>query len=70
MKKIDVRGLNCPEPVFLTKKAIDEGNSEVEILCDAVVARENISRLAGKTGYSFDYTTNADGDFVISLKRH
>lgn len=70
MKKIDVRGLNCPEPVFITKKAIDEGNSEIEILSDAVVARENISRLAGKMGYAFGYKTNEEGDFVISLKKN
>lgn len=70
MKKIDVRGLNCPEPVFLTKKAIDEGNKDIEILCDAVVAKENITRLAGKMGYSISNKTNDDGDFVLSLKKN
>ena len=42
---VDARGLACPQPVLLTKKAIGE-NEEVTVLVDNDIAVENIRRLA------------------------
>jgi len=43
---IDARGLNCPEPVIMTKKALDSQDvSEVLAIVDNRAALENISRL-------------------------
>lgn len=34
MNKIDARGLSCPEPVILTKKALAVSHEGLEILVD------------------------------------
>lgn len=47
---VDARGLACPQPVVLVKKAMETEPDIVAIVDDAV-ARENISRLAKSQGY-------------------
>lgn len=68
MKNIDVRGLNCPEPVVLVKKAMESGEREIEVVSDAKVAVENITRLCNKMGYSIEVKTK-DGDYILSIKK-
>ncbi|MDR2503292.1 MAG: sulfurtransferase TusA family protein [Deltaproteobacteria bacterium] len=56
---IDARGLSCPHPVLLAKKAILSGESgPIEILVDAEIAVENISRTASYYGWNVDITPN------------
>lgn len=53
MKKteVDARGLACPEPVVLTKKALDDtAEGEILVLADTENARDNIVRLAQSQG--------------------
>ncbi|MDD3879481.1 MAG: sulfurtransferase-like selenium metabolism protein YedF [Syntrophomonas sp.] len=46
-KTVDARGLTCPQPVVLTKKALEEEEiSEVITIVDNKTAFENVSRLA------------------------
>jgi selenium metabolism protein YedF len=47
---IDARGLACPQPVILAKKALD-ANDEAVVLVDDTVARENVKRLATNMGF-------------------
>ncbi len=50
MKKIiDAKGLACPQPVVLTKKAL-ETETSVTVLVDNETATENIQRLAENSG--------------------
>ena len=42
--KIDARGLSCPEPVLLTKQAIDQGETDIEISVDTNISMENVKR--------------------------
>ncbi|MBN1347946.1 sulfurtransferase TusA family protein [candidate division KSB1 bacterium] len=42
---IDARGLSCPQPVLLTKKAIDKGEFPITVLVETVTSRENVKRL-------------------------
>ena len=53
-KLIDTRGLSCPQPVILVDRAIAAGNTDLEILVDNEVARENITRLATRRGLKTD----------------
>jgi tRNA 2-thiouridine synthesizing protein A len=48
--EIDARGLSCPQPVILAKKAIDKGTFPVEVIVDTVTARENVRRIAENSG--------------------
>lgn len=66
---IDTRGLSCPTPVIMVQKAIKTGAPEkIEVLCDAKVAVENITRLAGTMGYQVSVETQGD-EFVMTLRK-
>ncbi len=54
IKRIDARGLSCPQPVVLVDRAVAAGNTDLEILVDNEVARENITRLATRRGLKTD----------------
>ena len=50
-KSIDAKGLACPQPVILCRKAITEaGLDEIEILVDSEAARQNVIRFLKYTG--------------------
>lgn len=68
MKKIvDTRGLNCPQPVILTRQAlIDSEVDEVVTIVDNETALENVAKLVN----SLRLTANVDekgGQFYISI---
>jgi len=51
-KVIDARGLNCPEPVILTKRAIEaDSQAQITTIVDNDAAMENVSKLARSQGY-------------------
>ena len=49
-QQVDVRGLSCPQPVILTKNAIDKGEFPIVILLDTITSIENVKRMAEKEG--------------------
>ncbi|MBN1308182.1 MAG: sulfurtransferase TusA family protein [Chitinispirillaceae bacterium] len=49
-KQVDARGLSCPQPVILARKAISEGNFPIEVTVDTVTSRENVRRMAENSG--------------------
>lgn len=62
---IDARGLSCPQPVILTKKAMDEKSGEViTTIVDNSAARENVSKLASSQGYSFTVESRDDASYI------
>ena len=63
IKKVDARGLSCPQPVVLVDRAIEDGNTDLEILVDNEVARENVSRLINRRGLKADI--RQDGADII-----
>jgi selenium metabolism protein YedF len=67
-KIVDTRGLACPEPVILAKKALD-GAKEVVVIADNDEAVENIRRLADKMGCAIAVARDPDGAFRIRLTR-
>jgi selenium metabolism protein YedF len=48
-KEIDARGLDCPEPVILAKKTIEE-EGDCSIIVDNEAARDNVCRMAESQG--------------------
>ena len=51
MKDIDCRGLNCPEPVLRTKRALEEEpDAAINVIVDNETARENVQRFARSKG--------------------
>lgn len=68
MKQVDARGLSCPEPVILTKKALESKETAYEILVDNATAKENVSRFAQHQGYTPEVEEQGE-DFLIRLKK-
>ena len=67
-KIIDAKGLSCPQPVILTKKALEE-QEKVTVIVDNEPAVENIKRLGTKMGCTFHLEKKEDGTFHIHLSR-
>ena len=66
---IDTRGLSCPMPVIMVQKAIKkDAPATLEVLADAKVAVENITRLANSCGYQIS-VAEADGEFTLTLTK-
>lgn len=58
IERLDVRGLNCPEPILRLKNALDSGASALEVVCDCGSAEENIARFAANAGFKLQKTKN------------
>lgn len=66
---VDARGLSCPVPVVMVQKAVNaEKPSELEVLVDARVCVENVTRFANSQGYDVEVTEQGD-DFKMVLKK-
>jgi TusA-related sulfurtransferase len=68
-ERIDARGLSCPQPVVLVKKAMDKiGRETIEVLVDTVTSKENVSRLARSAGFQVSMEEK-DGEFLLKLAK-
>ncbi len=68
-KIVDARGRSCPEPVIMTKNAIDSfPDEELEVLVDAQVAVENIKRFVNNKGYNVK-VNEKDNEFTLYIKK-
>ena len=65
---IDTRGLSCPIPVVMVQKAVKDSPAQLEVLADAKVAVENITRFAASCGYKVEVSSNGD-DFLLNLHK-
>ena len=66
---IDARGLSCPEPVLMAKKAIDANSNlqEITVIVDNEASMENVSRFL--TSKAFSVEVFSEGcDFKIAGK--
>jgi len=68
IKIVDATKLTCPQPVVLTKEAIEE-NEKVKVIVDNETARENVQRLGAKLGCEVTIEAKASGIFEITLVR-
>jgi selenium metabolism protein YedF len=57
---VDARGLPCPQPVILTRKALQE-SAEVTTVVDNETAQENVTRMAEKAGCTVQVEQRDDG---------
>ena len=66
---IDTRGLSCPTPVVMVQAAVKKNSPAVlEVLSDARVSVENISRLARNSGYQVSVADDGPA-FKMTLTR-
>ena len=60
---VDARGLPCPQPVILTRKAM-RGAGAVTVIVDNDIAQRNVSRMAEKSGYTVQAEVREDGIYL------
>ena len=65
--QVDARGLSCPQPVILTRNAIQVGDFPIEVLVETVTSRENVKRAAEKAGCVVQVEEMA-GEFKLTLR--
>ena len=68
MNTIDARGLSCPEPVIMIRKAMMSKEDAYEIIVDNVASRENVTRYANHQGYKVA-VTEKDGEYTLSISK-
>lgn len=68
MKELDARGLSCPEPVVMIRKAMASKESAYEMVVDNVTAKENVTRYAQHQGYQVS-VREQDGEYHLSMTK-
>ena len=68
IKTIDARGLGCPQPVILAKKALEQ-DDRILVLVDDEIALENIKRMGINAGCDIQADRQADGTYQIHLTK-
>jgi TusA-related sulfurtransferase len=65
-QQVDARGLSCPQPVILARRAIQAGDFPIEVLVETVTSRENVRRAAAKLGCTVQVKEAGD-EFLLTL---
>jgi len=66
MKTLDLRGMQCPQPVIQTRRELlDNPGIALTLQVGDTVARDNILRLASSLNYDADVTTEGSGFCMI-----
>lgn len=68
VKKVDTCGMGCPQPVLMTKKALEENPAGADIIVDNNVARDNVARFLKHSGYSLSIKKEKDL-FVLEARK-
>ena len=65
-KVVDARGRSCPEPVMMTKVALETSSPPIEVLVDNEVAKENVTRFAKSKGFQVK-VAEYDEEFKLEI---
>ncbi len=66
-REIDARGLACPQPVVLTKQALEGGDLQLRIMVDNENAKENVMRFARSKGCAVEAVQADGGAFAVCI---
>ncbi|MEW6352537.1 MAG: sulfurtransferase-like selenium metabolism protein YedF [Thermodesulfobacteriota bacterium] len=65
---VDARGLQCPQPVLLTKKAMEDNSAcGWVVLVDNPTSTENVSRFARNQGFAAEVREESSGQYSITV---
>lgn len=68
MEKLDARGLSCPEPVILLRKAMLSGGAGYEMIVDNTASKENVTRYAQHEGYTVT-VAESGGEYILTMTK-
>ena len=67
---IDARGLSCPQPAMLTRRAIEKLTSgSLEVLVDSATSRDNVVRTAERAGWRVQSLEESEASFRVVLQK-
>ncbi|WP_434303852.1 sulfurtransferase TusA family protein [Clostridium botulinum] len=66
--QIDARGVSCPQPVLMTKKALENNKEGINVIVDNMTARGNVERFMKNSGYKVTIEEKED-DFILSARK-
>ncbi len=67
VKKLDCRGMQCPQPVIQVKDALDETNEEeITVLVDNEAACANVTQFAVNQGHNVSHIEE-EGEFDVRI---
>ena len=66
MKQLDAKGLSCPEPVIMLRKAMMSKENAYEIVVDNTTSKENVTRYAEHQGYKVT-VTEQHGEYTLHI---
>lgn len=66
MKYLDAKGLSCPEPVIMIRKAMMSKESSYEMVVDNPTSKENVTRYAEHQGYKVT-VKEQDGEYTLTI---
>lgn len=68
LRSLDARGLPCPQPVILARKALAEGGfTTLEITVDDAASRENLLKFGAYAKCAVEASAQVDGATLIRL---
>ncbi len=68
-KLVDARGLSCPQPILLTRNALQKvGHGRVEVIVDTETSRDNCMRAARREGWRVEVLEEGD-EYRLILTR-
>lgn len=65
---VDARGFSCPQPVIMTRSALDKAEFPIEVLVETVTSRENVRRVAEKAGCQVQVEEMGD-EFKLTITK-
>ena len=68
MEQLDARGLSCPEPVIMIRKAMLSGGAAYEMVVDNPASRENVTRYAQHQGYTVS-VAEQNGEYTLTMTK-
>lgn len=69
MNKIDTCGTSCPQPVLMTKKALEKNPSEIELLVDNNTSKTNVKKFLVSKGFTVLIENNDDDTFTLKAQK-
>ena len=68
--KIDTCGTSCPQPVLMTKKALDNNpkTDNIEVLTDNNTSKTNVRKFLSSNGFNVEIEENSDVFVVRGTK--
>lgn len=66
--KIDTCGTSCPQPVLMTKKALEANPGSIEVIVDNNTSRTNVKKFLLSRGYSVEVESHDDISTIKGLK--